>query len=168
MLRYFASIRSSSKIRRAPNPIVSPLASRIGHSSRARNRSYGDPPRWLRAASPPTDHLSALKPRARRCLNSVLALARREAQPEGLRRRGVEAALGEELPGLRRVGGQQLLGVVLLRDPVRLDQLAPSRTLGPLLVAVALLALELDAVLLREPLDGLDEGAARRSSSGSR
>ena len=101
-------------------------------------------------------------------LEQVLAAARREAQPERLGRRAVEAALGEELPGLLRLGREQLLGVELLRDPVRLDQLAAGRPLRPVLEAVALLALELDAVLLGEPLDGLGEARARRSSSGRR
>src|SRR5690606_15008563 len=49
-----------------------------------------------------------------------LALARREADPEGLGRRLVETTLGEELAPGESIGAAQVVGVELLRHPVRL------------------------------------------------
>ena len=69
----------------------------------------------------------------------------------------VEAALGEELPGGERVGRGQLAGVELLRLAVRLDQPLPGRALGAVLADVALLAPQLHAVLVGQPLDRLGE-----------
>ena len=64
----------------------------------------------------------------------------------------------EELPGDQGVRGRELLGVELLGDLVGLDQPLPRRALRPLLADVALLAPQLHAVLVGEPLDGLAEG----------
>ena len=87
-----------------------------------------------------------------------LAVARREADAERRGRGLVEAALGEELARDDGVGGRQLLGVELLGDLVRLDQPAARRSARPLGLVVAVLATQLDAVLVGEPLDRLGEG----------
>ena len=101
MLRYLASIRSSSKIRRAPKPIVSPLASRIGQSSRPRNRSYADRPIATSPAATVSSSREALLPQVPQ---QRLAVARGEADAELLGRGLVEAALAQELPRRQRLG----------------------------------------------------------------
>ena len=105
VLRYFASMRSSSKIRRAPKPMVSPLDSRIGQSSRPRNRSYADRGR-PRPARPATIS-SSVKPFCAQVAQQCVAVARCEADAELLGRGLVEAALGEELAGRHGVGRRE-------------------------------------------------------------
>ena len=90
-------------------------------------------------------------------LEQGVAVARREADPERVGRRLVEAALVQELTGRQRVGGGELPGVELLRHPVRLDQPTAGGPLGAVAADVAVLAAQLDAVLVGEPLDRLDE-----------
>ncbi|GAA2882497.1 hypothetical protein GCM10020220_085970 [Nonomuraea rubra] len=63
VFRYFGPSSESSSFR-APNPITSPVASRIGQISRPRNRSIG--PRRPSLASPPFTSSSAVNPRAMR------------------------------------------------------------------------------------------------------
>ena len=88
-------------------------------------------------------------------LEERLAVARGEADPERLGRGLVEAPLGQELPGGQRVGRGQLLGVVELRDLVRLDQPAALGTLGPIVASTEddVLPTQHHAVLLGEALD---------------
>ncbi len=86
-----------------------------------------------------------------------VAVARGEADPEPVGRRLVEAALVQELTGHERVGGGELPGVELLRHPVGLDQPTAGGPLGTVVADVAILAAQLDAVLVGEALDRLDE-----------
>ena len=155
MLRYFASILSSSKIRRAPKPIVSPLASRIGHSRRPRNRSYADRP-W--PTSPAATRLLVAEALLAQVTQQRLAVARREADAELLGRRLVEPALAEELARDDGLGRRQLVGVERLGGLVGLDQPLALRPARPVLADVAVLAAQGHAVLVGEPLDGLGEG----------
>ena len=86
-----------------------------------------------------------------------LAVARRETDAEHLGGGLVEAALVEELARHDRIGATQVLGVELLSHLVGLDQAAARRPTRTGRLVVALLAAELDAVLLPQPLDGLGE-----------
>ena len=89
-----------------------------------------------------------------------VAVARREADPELLGRRLVEAALPQELARHDGVGRGQRVGVVGLGHAVRLDQpgaLGAARALGP---RVALLAAQRHAVLVGEALHDLGEAQA--------
>jgi hypothetical protein len=92
---------------------------------------------------------------------TVVPTSRREAQPELLGGVLVEAPLGQELPGLLRVRARELLGVVGLRDLVRLEHPWTQVAL-PLRGALprALLVAELDGVLVGQPLDRLGEADA--------
>jgi hypothetical protein len=67
VFRYFGS--SSGLSLRAPNAIVSPVRSRIGHISRPRNMSMSVP-RLVRRARPALTSSSSVKPRARSSLVS--------------------------------------------------------------------------------------------------
>ena len=94
-------------------------------------------------ARPATSSSSREAARAQ-VLEERLALARREAEAEVLRRRRRRSrARSRNCRACDRVGGQQLLGVELLRDPVGLDQRCrePAPWAAPR--AVALLALQL-------------------------
>src|SRR5690606_28165940 len=64
-----------------------------------------------------------------------------------------EAPLGEESPGVPGPRGEQLPGVELLGDPVRLDQPLPLPLVRPLGVA---------ALLVAEPDPGLDDQRLHR------
>jgi hypothetical protein len=89
-----------------------------------------------------------------------VAVARREADPELLGGRLVEAPLTEELPRRQRLRGAERVGVELLGDLVRLDQAGPLRTPGALRSGVTFLAAQRDPGLVGEPLDRLGEAEA--------
>ena len=157
VLRYFASIRSSSKIRRAPKPIVSPLASRIGHSSRPRNRSYAERPT---RDQPGRDRLLVGE---RPSAAGGGAAPRRRAGRS--RRRTCSAAAWSKPRSPRNCRAATRVGRGQLRR-----RRTPGRPCGPRsavprpgprgrsLADVALLAPQLHAVLVGQPLDGLGEG----------
>ena len=99
-----------------------------------------------------------MKPFCRRCLSSVLAVARREADAELLGRVLVEAALAEELPRRQRrrawrAARRRTPAATLCASSSR-GALRPARAVAR---RVALLVAQLDAVLVGQPLDGLGE-----------
>ncbi len=134
--------------------MVSPLASRIGHSRRPRNRSYADRPM---RDQPGRDGLLVAERLLAEVREQGLAVARGEADPEPVRGVLVEAALVQELSSHQGVRAGQLTGIELLGDAVGLDQPAARRTLRTVVTGVAVLAPQLHAVLVGEPLDCLTE-----------
>ena len=107
---------------------------------------------------PGGDRLLVAEPATAQVAHQRLAVAGRETHPEGRGRGLVEPALVQELPRDHGVGAGQLLGVELLGDLVRLDQSAAGRSARSYGLVVAVLATQLDAELVGEPLDGLGEG----------
>src|SRR5690606_1107974 len=78
-------------------------------------------------------------------------------ETEVFRVRGLEAALGEELPGRRGAGARELLGEELRCGRVRLEQAAARADVDAGAGAAALLVAQRDVVAAREVLDGLGE-----------
>jgi hypothetical protein len=107
------------------------------------------------------DQLGVVEALLPEVLEQVLAATRGEADTELLGGVLVEAAAGQELAGLLRVGRGQLLGVVGLRDLVRLEHPRPQVRLALHGASVgALLVAQLHAVLVGQPLDRLGERQA--------
>ena len=154
MLRYLASILSSSYSRRAPNPTTSPPRSRIGHSSRRWNRSMA--PRWPSLLSPRPDELVQREAGGEQVPGQDIPAGRGVPATEPGRRGRVEAARGEERGRRRRLGGAQLGGVELGGPLVRLQQPGLGAAVALHRGAAALVG-ELEADPVGEPLDGLDE-----------
>ena len=111
-----ASIWSSSKIRRAPKPTMSPLASRIGHSSRrgTGRSARARPPRARPAPAPPRLNPSA------QVLEERPAGGARIRPRTSPRRRRTRARPGTGAP--RRLGRARAVGVELRGGLVRRDQ----------------------------------------------
>ena len=155
VLTYLASIWSSSKIRRAPKPTISPLAVRIGHSSLRWNRSIG--PRLPSRDSPAASSSLNSKPLRIRCLVNESQPDGAKPQPNLPRRGGVEVALRQILSRGRGLLGLQRGGVELLGRGVGGDQPAAAAAVALHTGAAAAAVGDGVADAVGQHLHGLDE-----------